>query len=202
MKINFLNLKTMKTIKFYAMAVIAIAMLASCSNDDDATPDPVEEEEAITRVVITFTNQANATDTVVLTWNDDDGDEVVDDNEKTVVGTFAASAVYDAVLGLFNEAEDFLDEDILADQASIDAHFFVYATTLNFTMVRADGTGATRTDNNKLGVSTTWTAGAAGTGTISMELYHESPSVDDSDGFGTAAGDDTDIDISFDAEIQ
>ncbi|WP_203258869.1 hypothetical protein [Hyunsoonleella ulvae] len=190
----------MKTIKFYAMAVMAIAMLASCDNDDD-TLEPVEEEEAITRIVLTFTNQADANDTVVLTWDDTNGDEEVDDNEKTVVGEFAANGTYDAEIGLFNEDEDFLDEDILADQAAIDAHFFVYATNLDFTMMRA-ADDETRTDNNKLGVKTVWTAGAAGTGSISIELHHESPSVDDSTGFGTAAGDDTDIDISFNAEIQ
>ena len=37
MNINFLNFKTMKTIKFYAMAVLAISMFASCSNDDDSS---------------------------------------------------------------------------------------------------------------------------------------------------------------------
>lgn len=199
MKINLLNFKTMKTIKFYAMAVMAVAMLASCSDDD--TPAPVEEEEAITKIVLTFINQANATNTVVLTWDDANEDEVIDAGEKTVVGTFSTGAVYNAEIGLFNEDEDFLDEDILADQAGIDAHFFVYDTTLDFTMARA-GDDNVRTDNNKLGVKTVWTAGAAGTGTITIQLFHESPSVDDSDGFGTAAGDDTDIDISFDAEIQ
>lgn len=200
MKINFLNSKTMKTIKFYAMAVMAIAMLASCDNDDD-TPEPVEEEEAITEIVLTFTNQADSNDEVTLTWEDDNEDGIVQASEQTVDGTFTAGAVYDAEIELYNEDEDFLDEDILADQAAIDAHFFVYATTLDFTMMRA-ADDETRTDNNKLGVKTVWTAGAAGTGSISIELHHESPSVDDSTGFGTAAGDDTDIDISFNAEIQ
>jgi hypothetical protein len=61
----------------------------------------------------------------------------------------------------------------------------------------------TRTDNYKLGVKTTWTAGSTtGNGSITIQLFHESPNVDDSNGFGTAAGTDTDIDISFDVEIQ
>ncbi|WP_248723390.1 hypothetical protein [Seonamhaeicola sp. ML3] len=190
----------MKTIKFYAMTIMAIAMLASCSNDDD-TPEPVEEEEAITKLVLTFTNQADANDTIVLTWNDTNQDEIIDSSEKTVTGEFNTSAVYSAEIGLFNEDEDFLDEDILADQAGIDAHFFTYATTLDFTMTRASDDN-TRTDNNKLGVKTVWTAGTStGTGSITIKLYHESPSVSDSDGFGTAAGDDTDIEISFDVTI-
>lgn len=190
----------MKTIKFYAMSVMAIAMLASCDNDDD-TPEPVEEEEAITEVILTFENEADSDDEVILTWEDENGDETVQPSEQTVVGTFTSGAIYEAEIELFNEDEDFLDEDITADQASIDAHFFVYATTLDFTMMRASDDDE-RTDGNKLGVETVWTAGAAGTGTISIELHHESPSVNDSDGFGMAAGDDTDISISFNAEIQ
>lgn len=201
MKIKFLNFKTMKRVRFYAMTIIATAMFASCSSDDDGTPPPVEEEEAITKLVLTFINQNDATETVVLTWDDANEDEVIDEGEKTVEGEFNAGEVYDATLGLFNVDEDFLDEDILADQASIDAHFFVYATALDFTMARASDDNA-RSDNNKLGVKTTWTAGVAGTGDISVQLFHESPSVSDSDGFGSAEGTDTDIDISFDVEIQ
>lgn len=200
MNINFLNFKTMKTIKFYFVAIISVAMLASCSKDE--TPKPVEEEESITKLVLTFTNKASANDKVTLTWNDDNNDGVVDANEKTVAGKFTTSNVYNATIGLFNKDEDFLDEDILANQASIDAHFFTYATTLDFTMVRADDDNA-RSDNNKLGVKTVWTAGTtAKTGTITVKLFHESPSVNDSNGFGTATGTDTDIDISFDAEIE
>ena len=202
MKINFLNFKTMKTIRFYAMTALTVAMLASCSSDDDASTPPVEPEEAITRLVITFENQNDANDTVVLTWNDDNEDEVVDANERTVVGEFDVSQVYDAEIGLFNLDEDFLEEDITSMQEGIDAHFFVYGTDLGFTMERA-ANDFSRSDNNKLGVFTTWTAGStAGNGTISVALYHESPGVDDSDGFGSAQGTDTDIDVSFDVVLQ
>jgi len=201
MKIKFLNFKTMKTIKFYAMAVIAISMFASCSNDDGGDSDPVDEgEEPVTKLVLTFTNSDDDTDTVVLTWDDANEDLVIDAGEKTVVGEFSESGVYDAEIGLFSGDEDFLAADILANQASIDAHFFVYATDLDFIMVRADDDN-TRSDNNKLGVQTTWTAGTAGTGSITIQLFHESPNVSDNDGFGTAEGTDTDIDISFDVEI-
>jgi len=203
MKINFLNLNFMKTSNFFINAFLCLALIVSftsCSDDD--TPDVVDEEEAITELVITFTNQADATDTVVLTWEDDNLDEVIDEGEKTVEGEFEADSVYDAEIELFAGDEDFLDEDILENQASIDAHFFVYDTDLDFTMARADD-DYTRSDNNKLGVNTTWTAGSTtGTGDITIQLYHESPGVDDSDGFGSATGTDTDIDITFDVDIQ
>jgi len=177
-----------------------VASFTSCSDNDD--PDPVEEEEAITRLVLNFTNQADATDTVVLTWNDTNLDEVIDADEQTVVGTFTTDGVYDATVGLYNMDEDFLDEDILANQASIDAHFFTYATSLDFTVERASN-DEERSDGARLGVSTEWTAGsAAESGTITLQLFHESPGVDDSDGFGSTTGTDTDIDITFDVEIE
>ncbi|BAO77495.1 hypothetical protein WPG_3265 [Winogradskyella sp. PG-2] len=179
-------------------AFLGLALLASCSSDDDG--GAVDEEEAITQLILTFVNQTNATDTVVLRWIDTNLDEVVDDTEKTVTGEFDANEVYDATLELFNMDEDFLEEDITSSQAGIDAHFFVYGTNLNFTMARA-ANDFVRSDNNRLGANTTWTAGAASDGTISVALYHESPSVDDSTGFGSATGIDTDIDITFDTEI-
>ncbi|WP_299367162.1 hypothetical protein [Winogradskyella sp.] len=191
----------MKTTKFFASAFLGLALLASCSDDDDGSgTQPVEEEEAITRLILTFTND-DETDTVILTWNDANLDEVIDAGEQTVVGEFDADEVYDAEIQLFNMDEDFLAEDILADQAGIDAHFFVYSTDLDFTMVRADDDNL-RGDGNRLGVKTVWTAGPNDeTGTITIQLFHESPSVSDDGGFGSATGTDTDIDITFNVEI-
>lgn len=199
MKTQFLNLNFMKTSKFFMNAFLCLTLITSftsCSDDED-TPEVVEEEEAITGLTLTFTNQDDDTDTVVLTWEDANGDEAIDEGEQTVEGSFTAGEVYDAEIGLFAEDEDFLEEDITADQAAIDAHFFVYDTSLDFRMVRADD-DFERTDMNKLGVLTSWSADEAGTGTITIQLFHESPGVDDSDGFGSAEGTDTDIDITFD----
>ena len=199
MKINYLNLKTMRNFKFYAMTALAVSMLASCSSDDDggSTPAPIEPEEAITQLTLTFTNESDTNDIVILEWNDDNGDEVVDMDEKEVTGSFSADQTYNATLELYNEDEDFLEEDITSTQAETDAHFFVYGTdNSDFTMDRA-ANDFVRSDNNKLGVYTTWETGTTTTGSISIALYHESPTVSDSDGFGTSEGDDTDIDISF-----
>ncbi len=204
MKTQFLNLNFMKTCKFLMKAFLCLGLVTSftsCSDDDDTPPVVIEEEEAITGLVLTFTNQDDDSE-VILTWEDANLDEVIDEGEQTVEGAFISGDVYDAELGLFAGDEDFLEEDILEDQAAIDAHFFVYdAGDLDFTMVRADD-DFERSDMNKLGVLTTWTAGAAGTGGITVQLFHESPSVDDSDGFGSAEGTDTDIEITFDVTVE
>jgi len=207
MNTNLLNSNIMKTNNFFIKTILGLSLVASftsCSNDDDTTlPDPVEEEEPITSLVLTFTNQDDSDDIITLTWEDANEDLEIDAGEQTVTGTFTSGEVYDAEIELFAEDENFLDEDILADQEAIDAHFFTYDDgTLDFTMVRSDD-DEERTDGNKLGVFTEWTAGSTtGTGTITIKLYHESPNVTDDDGFGTAEGTDTDIDISFDVAVE
>lgn len=202
MNINFLNfktMKTMKTIKFFSIAALTVGMLASCS--DNELPEDIEGEDEITRLELTFTSQSDITDTVTLKWDDENEDEEIQESEKTVEGSFKSGVMYDAEIALFNKEEDFLEEDILENQLAIDAHFFVYSSSLDFMMSRASNDNA-RSDNNKLGVKTTWTAPSSGTGTIGIKLYHESPTVSDSDGFGTAVGDDTDIDITFNISVQ
>lgn len=202
MKTNLLNFK--KTSNFFMKAVLCLTLIGSftsCSDDDD-TPAVVEEEEAVTSVVLTYTNQQDTTDTVVLTWVDANEDLIIDGGEQSVVGTFSTEAVYDATIGLFAEDEDFLEEDILEEQAAIDAHFFLYNTNLDFTMERA-ANDYLRTDGINLGVKTVWTAGTtAGTGTITAQLFHEAPSVNDDDGFGSTTGTDTDLDITFSVTVE
>jgi len=143
----------MKTSKFFVNAFLCFTLIGSftsCSDDDgDDLPDVVEEEEAITSLVLTYTNQDDATDTVILTWVDDNEDLIIDAGEME------------------RTSDDYL-----------------------------------RTDGVYLGVETAWTAGStAGTGTITAQLYHEAPSVDDTDGFGSTTGTDTDIDITFSVTI-
>ena len=203
MKNQFLNLNFMKTSKFFINAFLCLTFITSftsCSDDD--TPGVVDEEDPVTQLILTFTNQADNTDTIVLTWDDENLNEVVDAGEQTVVGTFEVDNDYSATIELFSGDEDFLEEDILANQNSIDAHFFVYDTDLSFSMERAASDNL-RSDNYKLGVNTLWTAGSsAESGEITIQLFHESSTVNDSDGFGTAEGIDTDIDISFDVEVE
>ena len=195
----------MKTNKFFINAFLCLTLSASfisCSDDDDNNiPELIEGEEDVTSIVLTFINQDDSDDTVVLTWEDANEDLIQDEGEKTVTGTFTSGEVYNATVGLFAEEEDFLEEDILSEQDAINAHFFVYSTTADFTVDRS-ADSYTRADGNKLGINTEWTAVTAGTGTINIQLFHESPTVSDADGFGTAEGTDTDIDISFTVTIE
>lgn len=198
MKITYLNLNSMKSIKFFMSAIICLALtntLTSCSDDDD--PDPVLEEEFITNLTLTFTNTADATDAVVLFSTAPDGFEDGTSTEN-ILGTFTAGATYSLSLEILNEqedpADDVLNDDIIPEA---DEHFFAYAVNgINLTMTR-DASDVAGPDGSKLGVNTTWVAGAISNGNLQIRLIHEPTTVDDSDEFGSATGGSEDFNITW-----
>ena len=51
--------------------------------------------------------------------------------------------------------------------------------------------------DTNLGVSTTWTSGAAGTGNLQIILVHQPETADDSNQFGSTTGGEEDFNITF-----
>ena len=93
--------------KFLKYALLASTLIfASCSDDDDNTPDPVNEEEVITTLIVTLEmiNGESGSDTVVMQYQDLDGDGP-DAATVTVSGSLNANTVYDGSIVLLNEAE-------------------------------------------------------------------------------------------------
>ncbi len=172
-----------------------VTTFTSCSDDDD--PDPVLEEEFITDLTLTFTNTADATDVVTLTSTAPDGFEDGTSTEN-IVGTFTSGATYALTLAITNEqenpADDVLNDDIIPEA---DEHFFAYAVNgINLTMTRDAGDIA-GPDGSKLGVNTTWVAGAVSNGNLQIRLIHEPSTVDDSNEFGSATGGSEDFNITW-----
>lgn len=198
MKINYLNLNAMKTTKFLLKTMLCLALVSSftsCSDDDD--PAPVNEEELITNLTLTFTNTTNPGDVVLMSSVAPDG---LEDglSTETIIGSFTPGATYALTIGLLNEsespAEDVLNGDIIPEA---DEHFFAYAVNgLNLTMTR-DASDIDGPDGSKLGVNTTWIAGASSFGNLQIRLIHEPSTVDDSDEFGSATGGSEDFNITF-----
>lgn len=197
MKINTLNLNFMKTSKFFIRAILCFALVTSfvsCSDNDD--PEPVNEEELITVVAMTFTNVNNPTDVVSLTNTAPDGQDGT--SVDAIVGNFTAGQTYALTLTLLNgtetPAEDVLAGDIIPEA---DEHFFIYGVSgINLTMTR-DADDEDGADGSKLGVKTTWVAGAASTGNVRIQLVHQPTTTDDSDNFGSATGGSDDLNITF-----
>lgn len=186
-------------IKFFASLLLCFTLIVSCS-DDDTPPPPPNEEEVITDVTYTFINDANAADTVVLDFEDSDGPDGPNAPVLNVTGAFTLGATYTATVEIFNSIEG---EDITSEvvDEEPDEHFFIYGTTLDMTFARSVN-DIERTDGNRLGFETTWTANTAGMGTITAQLWHDSASVDDSNGFGTQTGGEDDFNITWNVEIQ
>ena len=196
MKTNYLNF--MKTTKLFIMAIFCLTLITSCNNDDD--PEPVNEVELITNVTLTFTNTANSADVVVMKNIAPDGQEGAFTN--SINGTFTAGQSYSLDLNITNESDpndvdDVLNDDVIPEG---DEHFFKYNNTLGMSMMR-DASDLSGANGSRLGVSTTWTTGAAGTGNIQIILVHEPDSVDDSDQFGTTTGGEEDFNITFQSVV-
>ena len=69
-------------------------LFVACSSDDDAAPEPVNEEEVITTMIVTL---SNGPDQVVLTFQDLDGDGP-DAETLTVSGALTANTTYDGAI--------------------------------------------------------------------------------------------------------
>ena len=185
----------MKTTKLFLTAIFSLALFASCSNDDDSGGEP-NEEEIITNVTLAFVNDADATDVVTLLSVDADGEDGPLAPVQTITGSFTAGATYTGTVDLFNaiEGED-ITEEVTEDEP--DEHFFTYAVNgIDVTFTRS-ANDIVRADGEKLGFETTWVANTAGSGSITVQLWHQSETVNDDNEFGTQTGGSQDVNITF-----
>ena len=187
---KFQTMKTMKNISFYAL--LSIAMIG-CS-DDDSAPEVINDEELITTVILTLTQESG--DQVVLTTVDLDGDGP-DEPETTVVGNFAENTQYTGAVQFLNETED-PAEDIteeVIEEADEHQVFYTISEGLNITTTYVDFDS----NDNPLGVNITLETGEASSGSLTVTLRHEP--VKPNDGLDSAGGE-TDIATSFDVTIE
>lgn len=202
------TLETLKKYSFYSLLGLG-TLLVGC-NPDEEVPEPVEELEVITDVVLTFTNADDDTDVVTAAAQDPDGEGVEDlvildevnlDANKTYILT------YEILNALESPAENILDE--IQEEAA--EHQLFYAFTEGaFTDPTGDGNidnaadpiNYNDQDDNglNLGLNTTWTTSetAVSGATFRVKLQHQ-PDVK------TATSDsntgDNDFDLSFTLNI-
>ncbi len=179
-------------LKFLILAVAVGTMtFQSCKKDE--LPD-VDDNELITTFRLKFVNNADASDTKLVTWRDIDGDggaaPIVDPLTLRANATYAVSV--DAIL---NELET-PAEDVKAEVAEENfEHLLVYAPSagLNLTFSNFDK------DRNNLpvGLTATGTTVATSTGTLKITLRHQPDGKD-----GTFAPGSTDGEAIFPVTIQ
>ncbi len=185
----------MRNLKFLSLVLFTGLLYTACSNDDDNTPDPVNEEEVITTLTATLTPDGGGT-TITLQTRDLDGDGP-NAPEVTVSGNLATGVTYNGSIVLLNETEtpaENITEEVMEEA---EEHQFFYTTGggLEVTTVYVD----MDSDGNPLGTEFTLTAGNPSSGTLTFTLRHEptKPNTGLSD-----AGGETDIAATFNVTVE
>lgn len=191
----FLN--TLTLLAFLGMNI----MMISC---DDDVPAAEDEEEIITDVILTFTS---GTTVITAKAQDPDG-EGPQDLTVTEQPTLAANTQYIMTITLENSIEGESITEEVEEEAGEHMFFFGFTDGL-FTSpagngnldARGDAVNYNDQDSNglPLGLSTTWTTGDAGTGTLRVVLKHQP---DLKTATSTSTDGSSDVDLTWNVTIQ
>jgi hypothetical protein len=186
---------SIKTIKLLAVLFISTVTFSSCSSNDDHD-DHDHEEELITTVTYTLTNEENAQDVVTLKLTDLDG-LGGQDGTYDISGPLTANATYTGSISLLNETESPAENITEEVEAEGDEHEFFYSSSISgllITKTDDDGNG------NTIGIESSLTTASAGSGTLTIILKHEPTKPNDNTAVG--AGGSTDAEATFNIEVQ
>lgn len=162
-------------------AVLTLTALPGC---DDDTPQVINEEELITTVIITFTDEATTLD-YVFRAQDTNGDGSVDEVETD---TLPAASEFAVSVRFRNDVNGVEITDEIAEEA--EEHLVCLEATgleLDFGQSNVDGNG------DLLGLEMTAISGAAGTGSVRIQLRHEP----DKSAVNACATGEADVDFTF-----
>ncbi len=186
-------MKLFSSFSIFALLAILISFSA-CDDDPVIPPTP----ELITTLTYTLTPDGGGTP-VVLSFQDLDGDGP--DAPTKTAGILSENTTYTGTMSLLNEletpAED-IGEEVLEEGAE---HQFFFSQTVDGLTVAY---GDTDVEGRPIGLATTLTTTSVGSGTLTIILRHE-PAKDAAnvaDGDITNAGGETDIEVTFDIDVQ
>lgn len=178
--------------------IVGITLLTILFSACEKTPVVPNPEEVITTLQYILNPNGGGTP-VVFSFQDLDGDG---GNDPVITnGILSANTNYTATLILLNETENPADS-ISNEVAEEDAeHQFFFESTLNSLNIQYNDTDG---NGQPVGLSTTVTTGAAGTGTLKITLKHEpdKSATGVSNGDITNAGGETDIEVNFTVDVQ
>lgn len=184
----------MKTIKILAVLFISTLVLTSCEDDHDHDDDDHDhEEELITTVNYRLTNGNNV---VTLTFQDLDGEGGAD-GTYSVSGALTANTTYTGEIELLNETESPAENITNEVKEEDDEHEFFYTTSapgIEITKTDMDG------DGNPVGIETSLVTGPSGSGSLTIVLKHEPTKPNN--GNSADAGGSTDVEVTFEIQVQ
>ncbi|KOY88011.1 hypothetical protein AD998_01545 [bacterium 336/3] len=172
--------------------------LGACKKDD---PEPVNEQEVITKVTVNFTNTTNSSEVVTFTYEDTDG---VGGNAPVVTnGTLKKNTSYNVSVTVTGEGNEDITAEIAEEKDEHQIYFGFSQTTLfaSFEYLDKDS------KNQPVGLSSrVTTINNNGGGTLQVILAHEpnktlnvssSPWV-----YSSNIGGEQDFNITFNATVQ
>ncbi|HEV7348954.1 hypothetical protein [Telluribacter sp.] len=173
-----------------------MVLLTDCRRADD--PEPQDENELITTVRLHFTEQGTTT-VNTFEYKDPDGDG---GNAPTRFDQIRLkpNTTYNMTVEILDEskspAENITEE--IAEEA--DEHLMVYTATPASLLTYTYGDKDSR--NQPLGLTGTARTGAAGTGTLKVQLRHQPPVNGTPVKNGTAAPGSDDINLDFGLRVE
>jgi hypothetical protein len=173
--------------------------LTSCKKDEPEDPIIPNEEELITTLTYTLEPLSGGAN-IVMRFQDLDGDGG-DAPIITVSGPLASGETYSGQLSLLNETTTPVGDISAEIEEEAPAHqFFFLVAGVDVTISYADSDA----DGNPIGLSSQLVADAASIGTLQITLKHEPDKngAGVSDGSIDNAGGETDIEVSFEVEVQ
>lgn len=180
----------MKDIKSLLVLSLLIVLGYSCSDDDDATPEPVNEEEVITTMTISLTPQGGGT-TISLQSRDLDGDGP-DAPVITVSDDLTLFTTYSGSIELLNETEDPVEDVTEEVEEEADEHQFFFTSTGNIGDISYNDQDS---NGNPLGLDFVLATQQPGPASLTVTLRHEPKKPND--GTLADAGGETDITQTF-----
>ncbi|OQP48918.1 hypothetical protein [Niastella populi] len=177
------------------LTLLTTAVFTACKKEKGES----NEEEVITTMQLTLTPHDGSTP-LVYKFEDADGPGGAAPSIDQIV--LASSETYDVALQLLNKtvnpAEDITEE--IEEEADAHRFYFEPAAGSNITISGLDKDG----NGVDLGVNSTWTTGAAATGSITITLRHypaEPPNKAAGDAVNSQKSG-TDIEATFTTKIQ
>ena len=172
--------------------------LSACRKDEPDDPVIPNEEEVITTLIYSLVPD-DGSSPVELTFEDLDGDGGEDPTITS--GVLSANTTYTGSLQLLNEQETPAEDITEEIEEEDEDHQFFFSTDVAGLSVAYNDADA---NGDPVGLETIVTTGDAGMGSLIVILRHE-PQKDAmgvSDGDITNAGGETDIEVTFEIEVQ
>ncbi len=195
------NLELMRSFNLLKTLALggAVLFLASCEDDDPETPTIPNEEEVITTLTLTLSSDDN--DDVVLKYQDLDGDGGEPPIITPATASLNVNTTYSGVIKVENELEDpaeNITEEVEEEGAEHQFFFMDENDILSYSYSDEDENG------NPVGIESEIMTGTDGSTTLTIILRHEPDKYAEgvADGDITNAGGETDIEVSFDIDVE